>query len=110
VDHDHGRRHVEQRDREQPEDDVRGPELRRDADPAQADDEQDLGEDEVGGAELLLERCAAGGDALLLAREVRGGAVIRVTHGGADDSTGGGESRRVTYTGEGGYRPLVAHR
>ena len=56
---DHGRqRQVKQHDREQPQHDVRGSELPRDADPGEADDEQDLGQHEIADAELLLERRA----------------------------------------------------
>jgi hypothetical protein len=53
------RRHIEQQDRDQPEDDVRRPLLGRDAHPLQADDKEDLGEGEVEDRELLAQLDAA---------------------------------------------------
>jgi hypothetical protein len=41
---------------------VRRPLFRGDADPRQADDEENLGQDEIGQPELALERGAAGLD------------------------------------------------
>src|SRR5439155_7808912 len=50
---------IEEHDGQQPEDDVRRPQLGRNADPRQADDEEDLREREVGDAELAPQRRAA---------------------------------------------------
>jgi len=50
-----GRRQIEEDDRGQPEQDVRGSLFRRDSDPGKADDEKDLSEGEIGKAELLAE-------------------------------------------------------
>jgi hypothetical protein len=65
VDHDDGRRKVEQPEGQQPEDGVRGPEFPRDADPREPNDEEDLGQGEIANAEFLLERRALRLDACL---------------------------------------------
>jgi hypothetical protein len=54
VDHHRGGRQVEQHEGEQPEDDVRRSEFAGDADPREADDEEDLREGEIANAELLF--------------------------------------------------------
>ena len=59
VDDDRRRREIEEDDRGEPEDDVRRPLLRRDADPRQADDEEDLREREIDEAEILPQQGAA---------------------------------------------------
>src|SRR5207237_10690400 len=58
VDNDCSRRQIKQHEGEQPENDVRRPELPRHTDPREADDEEDLRESEIADAELLLQRRA----------------------------------------------------
>src|SRR5207244_10644250 len=62
VDDDRRRREIEEDDRGEPEDDVRRPLLRRDADPRQADDEEDLREREIDEAATLPQQAAARSD------------------------------------------------
>ena len=71
VDHDDSGGQIEERHRDDPEDDVRGAQLRGDAHPGQADDEEDLREGEIGETELAHERGAARFDRSFLAEEVR---------------------------------------
>ena len=54
IDDHHRRGEVKKKDRAEPEDDVRRALFGGNADPRQADDEQDLGKDKVGQAELFL--------------------------------------------------------
>src|SRR6185436_12026185 len=59
------RRHIEEDDRQQPEDDMRWPQLRCRADPTEADDEENLGEYQIGQAKFFFEDGAVRFDALL---------------------------------------------
>ena len=71
VDDDSRRRQVEEHDGDEPEDDVRRALLRRDADPRQADDEQDLREGQIREPEVLAEPGAVRIDATALAARSR---------------------------------------
>jgi len=51
-------RNVEKQNRQQPEKEMRSSKLGRGADPARADDEDDLGENEIAQTERLFERRA----------------------------------------------------
>ena len=79
------RRHVEQRDGDQPEDDVRRSLLRGDADPLQADDEEDLREDEIADGQLFAQLGAARPDGVLIPSGR--GAVVAFGHGAPDSTT-----------------------
>ena len=76
---------VEQEDGNEPEDDVRRPLLRRDADPLQPHDEEDLREDEVPYRQFLAQVRAACPDGVLFAPER--GRWLRVRPSSAPDST-----------------------